>query len=229
MSKQPKEPPPPPPSIEEANSRLRGKAGQVQQRLDQIDKDLLKYKNEMKKNPRNNMAKQRCLNLLKQKKTFENQLMMMDNQSFNMDQIEFAHANVQNTITTVAAMKEAGTVLQAQMQLPEMDIDAILDMQDDMSELLADTQEINEVLGQDYGIGEPMDDDELFAELDALEGDMASDMSMNTGGSAVPSYLSEPVDPGPPLDQPVGLDAYGLPAAPSGGPMPSAPAMMQQP
>ena len=32
---------------------------------------------------------------------YENQLMMMDNQSFNMDQMQFAHENIENTITMV--------------------------------------------------------------------------------------------------------------------------------
>jgi charged multivesicular body protein 5 len=51
---------------------------------------------------------------------------------------------------------------QEKFQAPEMDIDAILDMQDDMAEILEESNEINEVLGQDYGIGEDMDEDELL-------------------------------------------------------------------
>merc|ERR1711934_780730 len=137
-----KEPAPPPPSLAEANSRLQGRSGGIQQKLQQIDADILKYKAEWKKNPRNNMAKTRCMNLLKQKKTYEQQVMMMDNQSFNMDQIQFAHENADNTITMVAAMKEAGSVLQEKFKAPEMDIDAILDMQDDMAEILEESNEI---------------------------------------------------------------------------------------
>merc|ERR1712159_422416 len=133
------------------------------------------------------------MNLLKQKKTYEQQLMMMDNQSFNMDQIQFAHENVENTITMVGAMKEAGNVLKEKMQMPEMDIDSILDMQDDMAELLEESNEINEVLGQDYGIGEELDEDDLLQELDMLEGEMESEMAM--GGTEVPSYLVGPQDP----------------------------------
>ena len=51
---------------------------------------------------------------------------------------------------------------QEKFKAPEMDIDAILDMQDDMAEILEESNEINEVLGQDYGIGEQMDEDELL-------------------------------------------------------------------
>lgn len=213
MAPKDKEPPPPPPSLTEANTKLQARSAGVQQKLEQIDRDLLKYKAEWKKNPRNTMAKTRLTNLLKQKKTYESQLMMMDNQSFNMDQVQFAHEQMENTATTVAAMKEMRNVMQEKFKAPEMDIDAIFDMQDDMAELLDESNEINEVLGQDYGIGDAIDEDELLSELDMLEGEMA----MESGDSSqVPSYLAGPVDPGPPLDQPVGLDAYGLPAAPTG-------------
>merc|ERR1711998_645057 len=170
MAPKDKEPPPPPPSLAEANHKLQGRSGGIQQKLEQIDRDLLKYKAEWKKNPRNTMAKTRCMNLLKQKKAYESQLMMMDNQSFNMDQIQFAHENVENTITMVSAMKEASGVLKEKMQMP--------DMQDDMAELLEESNEINEVLGQDYGIGDAIDEDDLLNELDMLEGEMGDDLGM---------------------------------------------------
>jgi len=115
-------PAPPPPSLQEANSKLQGRSGAVHQKLEQIDRDLLKYKAEWKKNPRNNMAKTRCMNLLKQKKAYEQQVMMMDNQSFNMDQIQFAHENADNTITMVNAMKEAGNVLKASVMQQRTEI-----------------------------------------------------------------------------------------------------------
>jgi len=160
------------------------------------------------------------MNLLKQKKAYENQLMMMDNQSFNMDQMQFAHENIENTITMVAATKAASAVMKEKFKLPEMDIDAILDMQDDMAELLEESNEINEVLGQDYGIGDELDEDDLMAELDMLGDDMGDELM---DANATPDYLSGPVaDPGPPMGMPgQELDPFGLPVAPSGQPMPA--------
>merc|ERR1711998_87099 len=99
-------------------------------------------------------AKTRCMNLLKQKKMYEAQVNTMDSQMFNMDQVQFAHEQMENTIATVQAMKETSRVMKEQFKAPEMDLDMIMDMQDDIAELLEESEEINEVLGQDYGIGE---------------------------------------------------------------------------
>lgn len=196
----------------------------MHQKLEAIDRDLLKYKAEWKRNPRNTMAKTRCMNLLKQKKMYESQINMMDSQLFNMDQVQFSHENMQNTIATVQAMKETSRVMKEQFKAPEMDIDMIMEMQDDIAELMEESQEINEVLGQDYGIGDDLDEDDLMNELDMLEGEMADESMLHEQVGGVPSYMSGPVavDPGPPMDARVGVDAYGLPTAPT-GPMPAQP------
>jgi len=122
-------PPPPGPSLEEANTKLQGRSQAIHAKIEQIDRDLLKYKAEWKKNPRNNMAKQRCVNLLKQKKQYESQVIQMDNQAFNMDQIQIATEQAESTIAMVGATKEAMGHLKQQFEAPEMDLDAILDMQ----------------------------------------------------------------------------------------------------
>lgn len=173
---------------------------------------------------------------------YEQQLMTMDNQSFNMDQVQFNMENLENTTAMVQAMKEASSVMQEKFKAPEMDIDTILDMQDDMAELLEESNEINEVLGQDYGIGEAIDEDDLMAELDMLGGDMDMGAMDSVGGmpavikqSLCPMHtlrrdhgpLQAPVyypeDPGPPIEAaPTGLNEFGLPDAPTGvQPMPA--------
>lgn len=48
------------------------------------------------------------------------------------------------------------------------------------------TNEINEMMGQSFAVPEDVDEADLMAELDALEGDMAAETS-TAGG--VPSYL----------------------------------------
>jgi len=219
MAPKDKEPPPPPPSLQEASTKLGGRTGAIHQKIEQIDKDLLKYRQEYKRNPKNSMAKSRCMHLLKQKKMYESQIMQMESQLFNMDQVQFAQENMENTIATVQAMKATSEVMKEQFKAPEMDMDMIMDMQDDMAELLEESQEINELLGQDYGVGDQLDEDELMNELDMLD-DGGMDESMLH--DSAPSYLNAPVDPGPPLDQPTGLDQWGLPAAPT-GPAPAQP------
>ena len=48
-------------------------------------------------------------------------------------------------------------------------------------------QEIQDVLGQNFGIPDDIDEDELMEELDALEDDLTADTEANADG--VPSYL----------------------------------------
>lgn len=48
-------------------------------------------------------------------------------------------------------------------------------------------QDIQDVLGQNFGIPDDIDEDELMEELDALEDDLAADTEANADG--VPSYL----------------------------------------
>lgn len=55
--------------------------------------------------PFQNMVKQRALRVLKQKRMYENQLEGLRNQSFNMEQANFATQQLKDTKTTVDAMK----------------------------------------------------------------------------------------------------------------------------
>lgn len=48
------------------------------------------------------------------------------------------------------------------------------------------TNEINEAMGQSYAIPDDVDEADLMAELDALEGDLALEEAAGTSG---PSYL----------------------------------------
>lgn len=49
--------------------------------------------------------------------------------------------------------------------------------------------DIQDVLGQNYGVPDDVDEDELLGELDALEADMAFEAEETAAQGAVPSYL----------------------------------------
>ncbi len=49
--------------------------------------------------------------------------------------------------------------------------------------------DIQDVLGQNYGVPDDIDEDELLGELDALEADMAFQAEETAAHGAVPSYL----------------------------------------
>ena len=58
--------------------------------------------------------------------------------------------------------------------------------------------DIQEVLGQNFGVPDDIDEEELLGELDALEADMAFDAEEQAAGSALPSYMQAPPPPPPP-------------------------------
>lgn len=71
------------------------------------------------------------------------------------------------------------------------------------------TNEINEAMGQSYAIPDDVDEADLMAELDALEGDLALDDAVGASG---PSYLQEPELELPTAPQQDAEEELGLPA-----------------
>lgn len=73
------------------------------------------------------MVKQKALRVLKQKKTYESQLMNLQQQSFNMEQTSFATQSLKDTKIQVDAMK-AG-VKEMKKEFKHINIGNIEDMQ----------------------------------------------------------------------------------------------------
>jgi charged multivesicular body protein 5 len=107
-------------------------------------------------------------------------------------------------------MTHANKDLKAQFKTKAFDIDAIDRMNDEMADLMAQSEEIQETLGRSYNVPDDIDEDELLGELDALEADMA----LEEAGEEVPSYLQDEALP----DAPDGV-VTPLPAA-HGGELP---------
>jgi charged multivesicular body protein 5 len=129
-----------------------------------------------------------------------------------VDQTAFATENVSTTIETVAAMKSAASELKVQMKA--MDIDAIEDLQEDISDMLLDVDGIQDVMGQSYAMEDDLDEDELMAELDELEDEL--DME----SQQVPDYLlnaasASKVDESQQQASAVPVDEFGLPITPA--------------
>ena len=58
--------------------------------------------------------------------------------------------------------------------------------------------DIQDVLGQNYGVPDDIDEEELLGELDDLEADMAFEAERGAASGTVPSYLQVPAHPCPP-------------------------------
>lgn len=126
----------------------------------------------MREGPAKNAVKQRAMRVLKQKKQYEAQVEGLRNQSFNMEQANYANQSLKDTQATVSAMRDG--VSQMKKEFKRVNIEEIEDIQDDMADMLEQSEEVQEALGRTYGVPD-IDEDELAAELDALGDEIAID------------------------------------------------------
>ncbi|KAL1546102.1 vacuolar protein sorting-associated protein 60.1-like [Salvia divinorum] len=208
----------PPPSVQDASDRINKRGENVDEKIQKLDAELLKYKEQIKKTrpgPAQEAVKARAMRVLKQKKMYEGQRDMLYNQTFNLDQVSFAAEGIKDAQQTMSALKSANKELKGMMKTVKIqDIDSL---QDEMMDLMDVSNEIQESLGRSYNVPDDIDEDDLMGELDALE----ADMGFETESDGVPSYLQP--------DKDSDLDSeLNLPSAPSGhAPFPAGRATMQ--
>lgn len=204
----------PPPNLNDCVASIDSRGESIDKKIARLDQELAKYQQQMKKmrdGPGKNMVKQKALRVLKQKRMYEQQREQLSNQSFNLEQSNYAIQSLKDTKTTVDAMKIG--VKQFKKEYKNVNIDNIEDLQDELEDLTEQANEIQEVMGRSYGMPE-IDDDELEAEFDAL-GDMVLDDDT--------SYLDEIAAPSAPTTVPgeassadgVPVDEFGLPQIPA--------------
>lgn len=165
----------PGPSISDCISSVDGRADAIDEKVKKLDAELRKYKDQMAKmreGPSKNSVKARALRVLKQKKQYEGQVEGLRNQSFNMEQANYASQALKDTQATVSAMKDG--VTQMKKEFKRVNIEEIEDIQDDMADMLEQSEEVQEALGRTYGVPD-IDEDELAAELDALGDEIGID------------------------------------------------------
>lgn len=103
---------------------------------------------------------------------YETQSENLRNQSFNMEQANYANQMLKDTQSTVVAMKDGMKAMKKEFK--KINIEEIEDLQDDMADMLEQADEVQEALGRTYNMPE-MDEDDLQAELDALGDEIALD------------------------------------------------------
>ncbi|VDK60032.1 unnamed protein product [Anisakis simplex] len=227
----------PPPNLGDAILNIDSRAETIDKKIGMLDADLVKYKDQMKKmreGPGKNQLKQKALRILKQKRMLENQRDQLSQQSFNMEQSNFAIQGMKDTqasfivfgrkfsrrilltsTTTVAAMK--GGLRTMQREYKNLDIDKIENLQDEMEDMLDLNNEIQEAMARSYATPD-IDEADLEAELEALGDELELD--------ADSSYLDEALNaPGVPSREPgaasavaeggVAVDEFGLPKVPA--------------
>ncbi len=178
---------------------------QVDARVESVDVKLAKLTAElsayqqklsrMRDGPGKTALRQKALKLLQQRRQYEGQREQLQQQSWNMEQAGMLQDNLQNTLTTVDAMKTTTKALRR--QYGRVDIARIDKMQDEMAELMDMGNEIQESISRSYDVPEDVDEADLDAELDALGQEVELEAA---GGESegVPAFM---------LDEP-GLPAF---------------------
>lgn len=211
----------PAPSLTDCITSVDSRGESVEKKINILDNDLKKYREQMKKmrdGPSKNMVKQKALRVLKQKKMYESQLDNLRQQSFNMEQTNFATQTLKDTKTTVDAMKTG--MKEMKKEYKKIDIDQIEDLQDDMEDMLDQANEVQEALGRQYGTPD-LDEADLEAELDALGDELEFDQESAylddalNAPSAPSTAPSEADNTGLRTKDGVKVDEFGLPELPS--------------
>ena len=96
---------------------------------------------------------------------YEQQLNTITNQQFNVDQMAFNSESIQSNIQMFDAMKSATAAQQEQMK--KINYNDMEDLYENMAEMMADQEEINEMMERDFGVGE-FNEDDLMDELNEL-------------------------------------------------------------
>ncbi|XP_033126560.1 charged multivesicular body protein 5-like [Anneissia japonica] len=208
----------PPPNMSDCIKNVDSRTDSIEKKINKLDMELKKYKDQMKKmrdGPSKNMVKQRAMRVLKQKKMYEQQADNLRNQSFNMEQANYATQTLKDTKTTMDAMKLG--VKSMKKEFKNVDLDKIDDLQDDMEDMLEQANEVQEMMSRSYGMPE-IDDDDLEAELDAL----GDEMLFDDDSSYLDEAISAPAAPDTELGADsvaskdgVPVDEFGLPQIPA--------------
>lgn len=88
----------------QVDSRAEG----VEKKIRTLEQELKRYKDQMMKmreGPAKNSVKAKAMRVLKQKRMYEQQLDNLRQQSFNMEQTNYATQTLKDTQVTISAMK----------------------------------------------------------------------------------------------------------------------------
>ena len=102
-----KEAPPPPPSLSDATDTVNKRVGVLDDKIKALDKQLVDFKNQLKATrpgPAQARIKQRAMQVLKQKRMYEQQRDQLGGMAWNMEQASFATENGKAVFTRVDSL-----------------------------------------------------------------------------------------------------------------------------
>ena len=156
-----------------------GREESLEKKINKLNEEIIQMNLQMSKmrdGPQKNNMKQKALNLLRRKKTYESQCNTISNQSFIIEQQQYTISSIKDTKQIVDGMIQGNNMLKKEIKT--LDMNKMEDMFDDMSEMMQDTIEIQEIMNRSYGVPNDFDEADLEAELEGL-GDMDLEGDLN--------------------------------------------------
>jgi len=202
----------PKPTLDDVTGRMDKRTAEVDAKIARLDHQILDQKKKMQKakGAAKNSYKKKALQLLKQRKQYEVQRDRIMGQQMNIDSAKFATESLKDNAEMVSAMKDTAATIKQQYK--EINIDQVEDLQDEMRDLMEDANEINDVLGEAWGVDD-IDENELLDELDGLE----AELDGMDAEEEIPDYMVSAASAGTKekqKDNAGEVDEYGLPKVP---------------
>ncbi|ORX58031.1 hypothetical protein DM01DRAFT_317149 [Hesseltinella vesiculosa] len=154
----------PKPTLNDAIASTDLRVDAIEVKIKKLDAELTRYRDQLRKvgsGPGKKAIEQRALRVLKQKRGYEAQRDHLQQQSFNMEQAQMTTENLRGVMATVDAMQTANKELKRQYK--NINVDKIDQLQDEMEDLLAQANEVQETLGRSYDLPDDVDEEDLAA------------------------------------------------------------------
>ncbi|KAL6948927.1 hypothetical protein ACO0QE_001406 [Hanseniaspora vineae] len=155
--------------INDLQKNLQGKINNYNVEITTINSELKMLNTRLKKQPSNQILKRKCLKLLNKRKNLETIVDQLETQIWSTTKQQLATDNLMNNCLTLQTMQQQHKLMQKQFK--KINVDKLQDMQDEMADLMEQSEELQNVLNQGFDNGnlnEDLDEDELDQELDAL-------------------------------------------------------------
>lgn len=186
----------PPVDLNERVTQLNDRVPELDKKIAACDQELLALKGDFQRcrNPGlQNGIKQKMLNTLKRKNMYVQQRDSTQQRSFGIEQTQFAIESMKDAKLHVETMKS--TMAAMRTEKAGLDMGEVEDLHDDMSEMLADTEEINELMSRSYDTYSAVDETDLDAALASLDGELSGPIDLGPAPVAA-SPASAPIAAG---------------------------------
>jgi charged multivesicular body protein 5 len=156
-------------SIEESIMKLKEVSSLLKQQISKYDTDYINIRIGLKKSIKTKQSKHAQIYLLKKSKLIKYHMESASKRLISLDQQQLQLESIKMTALHLDAIRTSTKTLKSYMK--QTDIDKVEEMQDNLSELIAQSTDIQNILSDEMDNGIVMDESELEAELEQLAQD----------------------------------------------------------